>query len=167
MVKKIIKIFFIRPILNTLIRLKAQSVGENLKVNGYSNVNKNTILGNNVNFNGFRVSGPGKVIIGDNFHSGPGCIIFAGFHNYDSGESIPYDQSYIKRNIIIENNVWFGTNVMVIGTVRIGEGVVIQGGSVVTEDIPKFAVAGGNPAKVFKMRDIKHYLKLKKMGKFH
>jgi len=59
----------------------AQSVGSGLKVNGPSYVNSKTILGNNVNFNGMRIIGKGTVSIGDNFHSGPGCIIMSSFHN--------------------------------------------------------------------------------------
>ena len=50
--------------------------------------------------------------------------------------------------------------------VRIGEGAVIQAGSVVTSNIPKYAIAGGHLAKVFKTRDISHYEKLKKEKKF-
>ena len=50
--------------------------------------------------------------------------------------------------------------------VKIGEGAIIQAGSCVTSDVPKYAVVGGHPAKIFKYRDIKHYKKLKKEGKF-
>jgi chloramphenicol O-acetyltransferase type B len=37
----------------------------------------------------------------------------------------------------------------------------------VVSDVPKYGIAGGNPAKVFKYRDKKHYEKLKKEKKFH
>ena len=49
----------------------------------------------------------------------------------------------------------------------IGEGAIIQAGSVVVNDIDKFAIAGGHPAKVFASRDVEHYLKLKSEGLFH
>lgn len=48
----------------------------------------------------------------------------------------------------------------------IGEGAVIQAGSVVVNDIPAMAIAGGNPAKVFKYRDIEHFKELKRDGRF-
>jgi acetyltransferase-like isoleucine patch superfamily enzyme len=57
--------------------------------------------------------------------------------------------------------------VIVLGGVSIGEGAIIQAGSVVVKDIPKYAIAGGHPCKVFKYRDIEHYEKLKKERKFH
>ena len=51
--------------------------------------------------------------------------------------------------------------------VTIGEGAIIQAGSVVVSNIPDYAIAGGHPAKVFKYRDIEHYTKLKSEGKFN
>ena len=56
---------------------------------------------------------------------------------------------------------------IVLGGVTIGEGAIIQAGSVVVKDIPKYAIAGGHPCIPFKQRDIVHYLKLKKEKKFH
>lgn len=47
---------------------------------------------------------------------------------------------------------------IVLGGVIIREGAIIQAaGSVVVDDIPKCAIAGGHPAKVFKYRDREHY----------
>jgi len=88
-------------------------------------------------------------------------------HNYDTGKAIPYDSSYILKNIRIDNNVWLGNDVIILGGVEVGEGAIIQAGAVVVKDIPKYAIVGGNPARVFKYRDIEHYERLKKEKKFH
>lgn len=145
----------------------AKSYGENLKVNGESYVTPNTVLGNNVNFNGMKMQGTGRIIIGDNFHSGIECMMISSSHNYDNGKAIPYDETVISKDIIIEDNVWIGNRVIVLPGVTIGEGSIIQAGSVVVNDIPKYSIAGGHPATVFKTRDIEHYKKLKKEKKFH
>lgn len=144
----------------------AKSYGEDLSVNGYSYVTKSTVLGNNVNFNGIAMQGSAPITIGDNFHSGIQCMIITDTHNYE-GEAIPYDKTVISKEVVIEDNVWLGNRVIVLPGVTIGEGAIIQAGSVVVSDIPKYAIAGGHPAKVFKYRDIDHYEKLKKEGKFH
>jgi len=163
LIKKMLKYFYKRKIIK-----QAKSYKEPLKVNGYSFVNSNTILGKNVNFNGMKIKGNGKVIIGDNFHSGQECLVITSFHKYDGGNAIPYDsKENIDKDIIIEDNVWLGDRVIILGGVKIGEGAIIQAGSVIVSDIPKYAIAGGHPAKVFKYRDIEHYEKLKKEGKFH
>lgn len=140
--------------------------GKNIHVNGLSRFTSKTVIGNNCHFNGIKITGNGKVIIGDNFHSGKGITIITSFHNYDHGMALPYDNTYIDKDVIIEDNVWIGLNVIVLGGVNIGEGAVIQAGSVVVSDIPAHSIAGGHPAKPFKMRDIDHYNKLKKEKNF-
>ncbi len=148
------------------IKKKCKNYQEPLHVNGYSFVNQNTILGKNVNFNGMKIHGKGNVIIGDNFHSGSECVMITDIHNY-KGNAIPYDNTYIVKDIVIGDNVWLGNRVMILGGVKIGEGAIIQAGSVVVKDIPKYAIAGGHPAKMFATRDVKHYERLKLAGKFH
>ena len=150
-----------------LVKRKAKKYGSLIKVNSLSFVSKTTTLGENVSFNGIRISGCGNVIIGNNFHSGKDCLIISQNHNFNHGEKIPYDESYICKDIIIENNVWLGDRVIVLGGTRIGEGAIIQAGSVVVSNIPKYAIAGGHPAKVFSNRDIEHYKRLKQENKFH
>ncbi len=136
------------------------------RVKGKSRVTPNTHLGHNVNFNGMEIVGAGTVTIGDNFHSGIQCRMITQNHNYDSGDAIPYGSTYVYKDIVIEDNVWLGDRVIILGGVTIGEGAIIQAGSVVVKDIPKYAIAGGHPAQVFKERDIEHYERLKKEGKF-
>lgn len=148
-------------------RSKAVSCGENLRVNHPSEWYGEIHFGNECNFNGMRVLGGGKVTFGDYFHSGEECMIITQNHNYDKGEAIPYDLTYLYKQVMIEPCVWFGNRVIVVGNVTIGEGAIIAAGSVVTKDVPKYAIVGGNPAKVIKYRDIEHYEKLKLERKFH
>ena len=141
--------------------------GEGLMVNFPCKFTKKTIVGNNCHFNGIHVSGIGNVSIGNNFHSGKECIIMTSYHNYDFGTKIPYDEGYISEDVIIEDNVWIGIRVIILAGVIIGEGSIIQAGSVVVKDIPKYSIAGGHPAQVFKQRDVDHYEKLKSLNKFN
>ena len=52
--------------------------------------------------------------------------------------------------ITIGNDCWIGGSVVIIGPCRIGDGVTIGAGSVVTRDIPDRCIAVGNPARVIK-----------------
>jgi chloramphenicol O-acetyltransferase type B len=149
------------------VKIRARKYGVGLKVNAPTRLNNNVYLGNNVNFNGLRIEGKGKVVIGDNFHSGTECLLITQTHNYDKGQAIPYDSTCISKGIIIDNNVWIGSRVIILDGVHIGEGAIIQAGSCVVSDIPKYAIAGGHPANVFKQRNIEHYEQLKKEEKFH
>lgn len=137
-----------------------------LRVNGPTYISKHTALGKNVSFNGMRIGGKGNVKIGDNFHSGVGCKIITQIHNYE-GSALPYDHKIIAKDTIIGDNVWFGDDVTVLGGIIIGNGAIIQAGSVVVSSIPDYGIAGGHPAKVFKSRNIEHYNKLLEEKKFH
>lgn len=136
-----------------------------LHVNFRSQFTKNTYLGKNNHFNGFEIAGTGKVTFGDNFHSGKNCKVINSFHNYQ-GASLPYDRTYIVKDVEIGDNVWLGDDVTILGGVSIGEGAIIQAGSVVVRSIPRLAIAGGHPAEVFKYRDSDHYERVKTAGKF-
>lgn len=145
----------------------AASCGEGLKVNGPSRFTRFCRFGNNCNFNGMTVLGKGRVSFGSNFHSCENCRIITQNHNFDHGTAIPYDGTYILKNIVIEDNVWFGDSVMVVGNVTIGEGAIIGAGAVVTKDVPPGAIMGGNPARLIRYRDMEHYNRLKAEGSFH
>ena len=93
-------------------------------------------------------------------------MIITSNHNYE-GEMIPYDNTYIKKEVIIGDCVWFGNRVTVTGNVTIGEGAIVAAGAVVCKDVPPLAIVGGNPAKVIKYRNKDHYYKLKEEGKFN
>jgi acetyltransferase-like isoleucine patch superfamily enzyme len=75
--------------------------------------------------------------------------------------------STVNNNTHLGYNVNFnGMKITGKGRCTIGEGAVIQAGSVVVKDIPALSVAGGHPAKAFKMRDIEHYNRLKDQKQF-
>lgn len=65
-----------------------------------------------------------------------------------------FSQTNDKQPLVIEPNVWIGARVIVLSGCRhIGTGAVIGAGSVVTHDVPDYAIVGGNPAKIIKMRE--------------
>jgi acetyltransferase-like isoleucine patch superfamily enzyme len=57
-----------------------------------------------------------------------------------------------KGAIIIGNDVWIGTQSIILSGVTIGDGCVITANSVVTKNIPPYSIAGGSPAKVIRQR---------------
>lgn len=55
-------------------------------------------------------------------------------------------------NCIIGNDVWIGSNVIILGGLSIGDGAVVAAGAVVTKDIPPYAIVGGVPARIIRYR---------------
>jgi len=167
-IKSILYIYrlILRKIRGYIILNSVESHHGEIFVGGKTKLNKNTRLGKNPNFNGLIVVGTGLVAIGDNFHSGTGCLLINSNHNYE-GKKIPYDDTHIIKNIVIEDNVWLGNRVTILGGVKIGEGAIIQAGAVVVKSVPPLSIVGGNPASVFKYRNKEHYFILKSQGSFH
>lgn len=135
------------------------------RANNFTWLGSHCSVGNNCNFNGMRISGFGKVIIGDNFHSGEGCLIITSNHKYE-GNALPYDENNINKDVIIGKNVWIGSRVIILPGSELGDGCIIQAGSVVVGKISPLSIAGGHPAKVFSMRNEKHYWSLEQDHKY-
>ena len=57
-----------------------------------------------------------------------------------------------KGNIIVDDDVWIGFRSTILSGVHIGQGAIVAAGSVVTKDVPPYAIVGGVPAKVIKYR---------------
>jgi hypothetical protein len=56
------------------------------------------------------------------------------------------------RHATIGNDVWTGHNVNIMAGVSVGDGAIVGAGSVVTKDVPPFAIVAGVPARVVRMR---------------
>lgn len=93
-----------------------------------------------------------SIKIGRQVDIAPNCAFFSYNHSFAYDHPIREQPLQSKGDIIIEDNAWLGVNVTVLDGVRIGEGSVIGAGSIVTHDIPDFAIAVGSPARVVKMR---------------
>lgn len=148
------------------VRRKARRVGETILLRGDVRVSSKTVIGNGCVINGMRVYGDGETIIGDHCSFGPGLIIQTQNHDYDKGDTLPYGKGFVYKPVKIDDCVWIGMNVTLLPGTHIGEGAIIQAGSVVHGEIPPLAIAGGNPAKVFASRSKDHYDELKAKRSF-
>jgi acetyltransferase-like isoleucine patch superfamily enzyme len=113
-----------------------------------------------------------NIELGDRVQFGPGCVVHcdASFgnnvliardvafvnrddHRYDVvGKSIwdsPRGDAY---KTTVEDDVWIGHGAIVLSGVTIGRGSIIAAGSIVTKDVPRYAIVAGVPAKVVATR---------------
>lgn len=62
------------------------------------------------------------------------------------------EEAISKGDVLIDDDVWIGFGATILSGVHIGQGAVVAAGSVVTKDVPPYAIVGGVPAKVIKYR---------------
>lgn len=77
-----------------------------------------------------------------------------GYLEFDrfGGKDVQVKEWQSGKRVEIGNDVWIGTNAVIMGGVKIGDGAIVAAGAVVTKDVPPYAIVGGVPAKVIKYR---------------
>jgi len=116
---------------------------------------ENIYIGNNVIIREFvELSADGvKIKIGDDTLIGAASSIIAGNHLFDKpGLTFHESPKGVNQDIIIGRNVWIGVKTIILKGVKIGDSAIIGAGSVVTKDVPDFAIVAGNPAKFIRWR---------------
>ncbi len=94
----------------------------------------------------------GRIKIGDGVLVGPNVVIRAANHAFSDTHRPIRSQGHVSGLITIEDDVWLGSNVVVLPNVRIGSGSVVGAGSIVTRNLPRMCVAAGVPARVVRFR---------------
>ena len=139
---------------------------------------RNISIGNNTTFGrGTVFWAPNRMTIGSNVYIGKYCTLQADMeigNNIDIANNVgligKYDHDYSKvgvsikdapwigdatydfkgkdQKIIIDDDVWIGFGSVVFTGVHIHRGAIVAAGSIVTKDVPPYAIVAGNPAKI-------------------
>jgi maltose O-acetyltransferase len=129
-----------------------QECGRNVNIERKAVFSTKVTLGDNSGI-GIRASIPGEVHIGNNVMMGSDCIIYTRNHSFDRTDIPMSIQGFqAEKPVYIEDDVWIGGRVTILPGIKIGKGVIIGAGAVVTKDVPDYAVVGGVPANVIKYR---------------
>ncbi len=109
-------------------------------------------IGENTRIHGSCIHAYKSISIGKNCLVAANCQIIDGNGHDLSFANIEnrINTKGIAKKIVIEDNVWIGTNSIILPGVTIGMGSVISANSVVHKNIPSMVVAGGNPAVIIK-----------------
>lgn len=114
---------------------------------------RNLCVGNDVDLaTGVIITTRGGVIIGDRTLIGYRTSVFSANHRVLRREFTIYESGHDFKPVVIEKDVWIGASCVILPGVQIGEGAVVAAGSVVTKNVPAFAIVAGVPAKLVRMR---------------
>ncbi|RXJ84871.1 CatB-related O-acetyltransferase [Arcobacter sp. CECT 8985] len=162
MIKKIIKkIYFYILKKKKKLSLHSDEISIKIKLGVNVEIAKNTFIDQNCDIGSYTYIGKNcnitKSTIGRYCSIANNVSIGQGEHDLTkiSTSSLFYNEGYdelTKESCIVGNDVWVGTDVVILRGVSIGDGAVIGANSVVTKDIPPFAIVAGSPAKLIRYR---------------
>ena len=74
-------------------------------------------------------------------------------HRYDIVGTTLWDSPRgDSRKLLVEDDVWIGFRATLLAGVTVGRGAIVAAGALVTEDVPRYGIVGGGPARVLGMR---------------
>ncbi len=125
---------------------KDVTLHSNIKIGEYTHLNQGDYLFDDVEIGNY-CNIAINVIIGGDEHSITTLSQY-GFKNINNKITAKHHE----LKTIIESDVWIGAGAIIKRGIKIGTGAVVGAGSIVTKDVPPFAVVVGVPAKVIKYR---------------
>lgn len=121
---------------------------------GVGNIGYGLKMGDNSSVGPFGFIGcSGKIIIGKNVMIGPRVSLFAENHNFNDIHKSIKSQGVNNKGIVIEDDCWIGSGVIILDGVRIGHGSVIGAGTLVTKNIPPNSIVYDKRNKLTKVRN--------------
>ena len=110
-------------------------------------------IGDYCSFNPYCVIyGHGNLRIGNFVRVATQSVIIPANHQFEQRNIPIHHQALSKKGISIADDVWIGAGVKVLDGVNVGQGAVLAAGSVITRDVPAYAIVGGVPARLIKFR---------------
>lgn len=133
----------------------AKEIGDNVSIHTdvYIFNPNNLSIGNNVSIHPMSyIEAKGGITIGDDVSIAHAVTILSVNHNY-SDKNIPIKNQGINfKETIIMNDVWIGAKASILAGTKVSEGTIVATGAIVTKDTISYAIVGGVPASVIKLR---------------
>lgn len=115
--------------------------GKNIQVGDHSSINKRCWISHDT-------------VIGADVMMGPEVIILSSSHSFGRTDVPMRCQGNDDRiPVVVGDDVWIGTRAVILRGVHVGSHSIISAGSIVTKDVPEWAIVGGAPARVIKYRN--------------
>ncbi|MGP3960702.1 acyltransferase [Nonomuraea sp. 3N208] len=126
------------------------TLGERSYIAAHAYVTDDVVMGDDCTLNPYSVA-RGRVVLGNAVRVGAHTSLL-GFNHGAAPDRPVFRQAITSKGIRIGDDVWIGSNVVVLDGVTIGDHAVVGAGAVVTKDVPAWAMVAGNPARLIRDR---------------
>ncbi|MEO3789232.1 acyltransferase [Nonomuraea sp. B10E15] len=125
-------------------------MGDHSYIAAHAYVTDTLVMGDDCTLNPYAVA-RGRVVLGDAVRVGAHTSLLGFNHGVEPDRPV-FRQPISSKGITIGDDVWIGSNVVVLDGVTIGDHAVVGAGAVVTKDVPAWAMVAGNPARPIRDR---------------
>ncbi len=141
--------------------------GQDIDIRMLTTIDKRVKIGDHVFINkGTTIEG--EVEIGNFIKIGQNVLITAKNHTYTDYTKPISMQGFTEKKVVIGDDVWIGSQAVILPGVHIGRGAIIGANAVVTKNVEMYAIVAGVPAKTIKYRfDTKTQEKAKKIDLYN
>lgn len=138
--------------LSKFINLYGCEIGEGTKIGAFVEIQKNAVVGKNCKISSHSFVCEG-VELGDNVFIGHGVMFtndrYPRATNADG--SMQTEADWKVEHTRVCKGASIGSGATILSSVTVGEGAIVGAGSMVTRDVPAYAIVAGNPARVTRM----------------
>ncbi len=126
-------------------------LGDNCSVAAQAYVTGDVRLGSHCSINPFATLRE-KITGGNDIRIGAYACLVGSNHGFADTEKPIRLQPHTSKGIRLGDDIWIGSHVMIVDGVTVGSHSILAAGAVVTKDVPPYAIMGGNPARVIRLR---------------
>jgi UDP-2-acetamido-3-amino-2,3-dideoxy-glucuronate N-acetyltransferase len=136
--------------LSNFINLYGCTIGDNVKIGAFVEIQKNAFVGNNCKISSHTFVCEG-VTIEDNVFIGHNVtFINDSYPRATAGGQLQTEADWTVEKTLVKNGASIGSGAIILANVTIGEKAIIGAGAVVTKDVPPNTIVAGNPAKIIR-----------------
>ena len=136
--------------LSKFINLYGCTVGDNVKIGAFVEVQKNAFIGNNCKISSHTFICEGVTIEDDVFIGHSVAFINDSYPRATADGQLQTEADWTVEKTMVKKGASIGSGATILSKVTIGENAIVGAGSVVTKDVPSDTIVAGNPARVLR-----------------
>jgi len=136
--------------LSKFINLYGCTIGDNVKLGAFVEIQKNAFVGNNCKISSHTFVCEGVTIEDDVFIGHNVAFINDTYPRATAAGQLQTEADWTVEKTLVKKGASIGSGATILSKITIGENAIIGAGSVVTKDVPANTIVAGNPAKIIR-----------------
>lgn len=136
--------------LSKFINMYGCTIGDNVKIGAFVEVQKNAFIGNNCKISSHTFICEGVTIEDDVFVGHSVAFINDIYPRATAGGALQTEADWKVEKTLVKKGASIGSGATILAKVTIGENAIVGAGAVVTRDVPANTIVAGNPARILR-----------------